>query len=355
MATSVLAIIFIILLFFACSLQRVAYHESAAELKRRARRGDIGAEQLYKLVAHGENLRLMLWTLIVISAALAFVFVGEILSFWPALILLLFLVWTCFAWLPNSRVSRLELAVIGWTAPALAWGLETFHKPLTALTNLLNRFRAASFHTGLYTTDDLLDLLAAQKRQPGSRINPNALEMAMHALEFSDKRVEDAMTPRRMIKTVSTHDEVTPKLVDELHKSGQTLFAVYEDRADNIVGVLKLDDVIDLQKSGRVSTYISRKVCYVHEDFELGRVLAAFHKTHQHLLVVVNKFEDFVGVITLADVIAEMVGEPIASDFDSYHDKKVVAEWQAAAEHVAREATGKEAEQEEEFTAEVIE
>lgn len=354
MTSAILAVIFILLLFFACSLQRVFYHESTLELKRRARRGEAGASQLYRLAAHGENLRLALWILIVISAALGFVFVGKVLAFWPALVLILIIVWLSFVWLPNSRVSRLELITIGWSAPALAWLLEILRGPLALAAKFTSRWRHASFHTGLYSADDLLDLLDAQKRSPDNRIDGKALEMAMNALMFEEKSVESVMTPRRLVKLVSAASEVTPKLIDELHKSGAGRFLVYDGKPDDIVGTLALADLIDLKKSGHVSSYCEHKVCYLHEDFSLRQVLAAFHKTHQHLFVVVNKFEDFVGVITLEDVLEQVVG-PVASDFEDYHDRHLVAEHQAAATHIAREAAGTEPEQEEELVAEVIE
>lgn len=349
MASAILAIIFVVLLFLFCSLQRVLYHQSARELKRRARRGDLGASQLYKLAAHGENLHLLLWILIIVSAALSCITLAKLLSFWPALILILLVLWLSFVWLPNSRVSQLELEVASWLASPLAWLAELLHGPIAALVKLVSRLRPAIFHTGVYEIDDLLDLLEAQKHQPDNRIDRESLDLAIGGLTFGRQIIEDHMMPRRSVKTVTAGDSVTPKLVDELHKSGQQQFPVVEGRPERIVGTLRLDDLIDLQKSGMVKNLMDTKVFYVHEDGSLAEVLDAFYKTRHHLFVVVNKFEDFVGVITIEDVIEQIIGRPILSDFDDY------ASAEAVATHIARRAAGSEPEQEEEIVAEVVE
>jgi CBS domain containing-hemolysin-like protein len=84
---------------------------------------------------------------------------------------------------------------------------------------------------------------------------------------------------------------------------------------------------------GRVSTLMRRPVVYVHEDFSLGQVLQAFLKTYNHLFIVVNEFEEFVGIITIEDVIDQIIGRPLADEFDNYTDLRAVAAASAKAEH----------------------
>lgn len=349
MSSAVLAILFIILLFLFCSLQRVLYHESASELKRRARRGDPGAKALYKLAAHGENLHLLLWILVIVSAAISCILLAKLFSFLPALVLILLVLWLSFVWLPNSRVSRLELVTVAWLAPSLAWLAAFLQRPLEALANITSRLRPVTFHTGAYEASDLLALLETQKHQPDNRVSQEALDIAINGMTFGEQIIGNHMTPRRAVKTVSATDPITPKLVDELHKSSQTAFPVVEGKPEQIVGSLKLDDLIDLKKSGLVRDIMEPKVFYVHEDHNLGQVLDAFYKTHHRLFIVVNKFEDFVGVITIESVLEQIIGQPILSEFSDYDRREVVAT------HIAREASGRELEPSEELVAEVVE
>ncbi len=78
---------------------------------------------------------------------------------------------------------------------------------------------------------------------------------------------------------------------------------------------------------------MSRKLTYVHEDFTLMRVLQAFLKTKRHLFLVVNSFEELVGIITIEDVLEQMIGRPIVDEFDKYDDLRAVAAAAAKKEH----------------------
>jgi len=84
---------------------------------------------------------------------------------------------------------------------------------------------------------------------------------------------------------------------------------------DNIVGTLFVKDVLKLaEQGGRVKDVIKRDVCYVHEDFSLGQVWQTFIKTKHNLFIVVNSFEEFVGIITIEDVIAQVIGRPLIDE-----------------------------------------
>ncbi|QQS69160.1 CBS domain-containing protein [Candidatus Saccharibacteria bacterium] len=79
-----------------------------------------------------------------------------------------------------------------------------------------------------------------------------------------------------------------------------------------------------------------RKVTYVHEDFTLYQTLQAFIKTKQHLFIVVNSFEEYVGIITIEDVLERVIGKLIVDEFDRYDDLRAVAAAAAKKDHAAR-------------------
>ena len=67
------------------------------------------------------------------------------------------------------------------------------------------------------------------------------------------------------------------------------------------------------------------RLCFVHEDFSLRQVLQAFTQTGQFMVVVINFFEEPLGVITLSHLLTQLVGERHIDDFDRYEDRQAVA------------------------------
>ena len=64
---------------------------------------------------------------------------------------------------------------------------------------------------------------------------------------------------------------------------------------------------------------------FINEDSNLRQALSAFLKTHHHLLIVVNSFEEMVGVLSLEDVLEQILGKQIVDEFDSYDNLRAVA------------------------------
>src|SRR6185437_14778852 len=163
-----------------------------------------------------------------------------------------------------------------------------------------------------------------------------------HALTFSEKSVYDCMVPRREVRTVSSEESISPVVIRELHDSGYSRFPVYGDKLDHFVGTLYLRDLIDLKASGNVKDVMEHAVYYVHEEYPLEQALHAFLKTKHHLFIVVNKFEEYVGIITIEDIIEQILGCKIVDEFDAYDDLRAVAADHARHEHKAHKQEGEE-------------
>jgi CBS domain containing-hemolysin-like protein len=91
----------------------------------------------------------------------------------------------------------------------------------------------------------------------------------------------------------------------------------------------------------KVSDIMSKDVRYIHEEESLDQALRAFLKTHHHLFVVVNNFEEFVGVLSIEDVLEEIIGKEIVDEFDAYDDLRAVAASIADKERAKRQKTVK--------------
>jgi CBS domain containing-hemolysin-like protein len=334
MISLILGVFFALVALSFLSLLKTYQHIPAREVKRMARSGDDTAKLLYKAIAYGASLSLVLWAIVGISAALSLLLFAQTLPFWAALVAAALVLWAGFAWIPSSDLSNFGVYMARKAAGPLAWLLERTNPLVSRVAAFIRNHRRIVIHTGLYEKSDLIELLALQKNQPDSRIPAGEVDMLTNALSFGDKLVSDVLIPKRVVDVVSAEESIGPVLTDELHKSGHSRFPVYEGKKDNIVGILFLRDLVMNKKSGTVRTVMKPHLTYVHEDFTLYQTLEAFIKTKHHLFLVVNKFEEFVGIITIEDVIEQIVGKVIVDEFDNYDDLRAVAAKAAQKEHV---------------------
>ena len=332
MISFIFGLVLLAILLVALSAQKTYNYVPIKELRRQARQGDDLAKVLYGAVSYGFSLRAFLWLVIALSAAGSFMLFQVALPGWLTFLVLVFVLLLAFVWLPSSHLSRWGARLVATITPPITKLLHFAHPAFERVAHLASRYRPLIVHTGLYEREDIVDLLKAQGHQADNRIQEADLRLAEHALTFGDKLVRDIMTPRRMVKAVKLSDSVGPILMEELHESGHSRFPVYGE-GENVVGILYLRDVIDTRKSGSVETHMHHEVYYVHEDHALRQVLHAFLKTKHQLFIVVNEFEEYVGLITIEDVLEQIVGQPIVDEFDQYDDLRAVAASQAAADH----------------------
>lgn len=339
----------LIVVFAALSLMSVGVlksyrHVSERELKRRAREGDELAAALYRAVAYGSSLNAVLWFMVVVSNALFFVWIAKDSPTWFAVVATSALIWFAFVWLPARDVTRLSTWVAIKLAPPLAWLLHYLHPVFSRIGEFIDRHKPISVHTGLYDREDLVNLIHDQKVQPGNRIDQVSLDIALHTLTFGDKLVRDVMVPRRVVKMVAADETVGPVLMSELHKSGFSRFPVYSGKKDNVVGMLFLRDLIKAKAGGSIEKTMKSDVMFVHEEQPLTDALQAILKTRNHQFIVVNGFEEYVGIITMEDVLEQVIGKAIIDEFDQYDDVRAVAARNARKEHTDHVAAQKKAE-----------
>jgi len=314
--------------FGAIILLKTYTHIPAKELKRRARSGDELAQLLFRAATYGDSLEILLWIIIGLGAAGFFVVLSRSLATWIAILGSAALLWLGFAWLPYTRVTVVGKVLAKWVTAPLAWLLLQTYPVLSRVARMTGKYRNLHLHSGVYEKEDLLELLDRQQSQIDNRLSEDELQIARNALTFGNKIIRDIMTPRKVAVMVSVTDAVGPILLDELHKSGHSRFPVYEGKQDRIVGTLYLHDLMDLNAgaTGQVRDFMHKQVYYLHDEEPLRDALQAFLKTRHHLFVVVNSFEDIVGLVTLEDVLEQIVGEPIVDEFDQYDDMRAVAQ-----------------------------
>jgi CBS domain containing-hemolysin-like protein len=278
--------------------------------------------------------------------------VGPLLA---VFILLVLAIAGSVALVPSAYLTRRSLWLAQRATPALSWMLERLQPVFSVIGRFVRKHRPVRVHTGLYEKSDLIELLEKQKVQDDNRIIPGEIELLQHALSFGDKLVANALVPKRVVKSVASSEPVGPILMADLHASGHSRFPVYDGKKDNVVGVLYLHDLVTAKQVGTVVDVMKTKMTYVHEDFTLYQTLQAFLKTKHHLFLVVNSFEEFVGIITIEDVLEQMIGKAIVDEFDQYDDLRAVAAAAARKEHSEHQKTKEEPKPEEGTTADATE
>jgi CBS domain containing-hemolysin-like protein len=316
------------------TVQYLVYHRiTPKEIKRRARRGDVIASRLYKSAAYG----LQLYVLLIITAGLfgcaSLLLLSHAIGDVQAVMLV--------AVLTGITMLIISTHGMGYTAimwisarmsPLFSWVLNGLQPVTVYALHLVKKLKLVSVHTGLYEKSDLLTLLERQKKQPDNRIEPNDMELLLHVLTFGERCVRDIVVPRRVVKQVAADDTIGPILMDELHVSGHSSYPVYDgNNPENIVGIVHVRDIIDAKHGEPVRDIMRHQLTYVHEDFTLHQALQAFLKTRQHLALVVDAFEEYMGIITVEDVLEQIIGKPITDEFDQYENLRAVAK--AAARH----------------------
>jgi putative hemolysin len=143
-------------------------------------------------------------------------------------------------------------------------------------------------------------------------------EMLYKVFDFADKEAADVMVPRPEVVVVAADmppEECLSKVLD----SPYTRFPVYRETPEHIVGVLHLRDLLNAMNDRGIAGVeieeILRPPYIVPETKDIAALLTEFRRTNQHMAVVVDEYGDMEGIVTLEDVIEEIVGE-IEDEFD---------------------------------------
>lgn len=143
----------------------------------------------------------------------------------------------------------------------------------------------------------------------GGEIDENESELIRSSIEFDDLYVSDILTPRVDVEAVDKYEKLI-EIEKVFKKSGYSRLPVYIGDIDNIVGVIHHRDFEDIRQRGLKSLRtIIKSVPMVSPDTKISKMLRIFQQKKTHLAVVVDEFGGTEGIVTLEDIIEELVGE----------------------------------------------
>jgi putative hemolysin len=323
MTSYITALILLAVAVAGVVIRKTYYSVPAHELKRQAERNEPGAREMYRVVAYGSSLRVFLWLLIALPSAVGTVLLARSVPLLVSLVAVLLLLWVSYSWLPASRVTPAARKLTITVTPAIAWLLNYLHPLFVRGADLAEKRYNRPQHTGLYERDDLIELIEQQQRQHDNRLAPEELEIARRALSFDDHEVGDIMTPRKEVLTVQGDATIGPIVIDELHQAGVD-FALVREREDGpFTGVLSVK-YLGLKSKGHIRDITDPRVYYLHENDTLGEALHAFFTTNAPLFVVMNSFEEYTGVITVENILKQLLGHIPGDGFEQYDEPSAV-------------------------------
>jgi putative hemolysin len=162
-----------------------------------------------------------------------------------------------------------------------------------------------------------LKMLLSRSTEEGE-LEQQEQEMLYKVFDFADKEVSAVMVPRPEVVALSV--ELPPEeALSAVIESPYTRYPVYRGTLDEIVGILHVRDLfsalVDRGIGGVQLEHLLRPAYIVPETKDLAALLAEFRKANQHMAIVVDEYGDLEGIVTLEDLLEEIVGE-IEDEFD---------------------------------------
>ena len=154
-------------------------------------------------------------------------------------------------------------------------------------------------------------------------VSEDTMTMLDGVFDVAAMRVRDSMIPRAQMVVVEV-DEKLDELLPTIIESGHSRFPVIGDSRDEVVGVLLAKDLLRFSLPGKKEAFdlksLIREPVFTPESKQLNILLTEFRANHNHMAIVVDEYGGVAGLVTIEDVLEEIVGE-----IDDEHDAEAVS------------------------------
>ena len=210
---------------------------------------------------------------------------------------------------PKSLAKEMPETVATAVAPVLSL-LMLVLTPLTWLFSqwkrLLNHFVHSS-ESDTITEGELMTMVSEAEND--GELTDRESELIRSAFEFDDVEVEEILTPR--VDVVAVADDISlEELAQTFAESGYSRLPVYHGTIDNIIGVVHEKDfyIARLKKATKIDDLVAPTL-YTTGSTQISQLLRTLREQHHHMAVVVDEYGGTEGIITLEDILEELVGE----------------------------------------------
>lgn len=202
---------------------------------------------------------------------------------------------------------------------------------LNALSNLTLKIIGlkSGDHSEIHTEEELRMILT--ESEEGGAIKPSEHELIQNVFEFDDRVVKHIYVPRTRVVALDIDEEVEI-IIDKVIEEGYSRLPVYKDSIDNIIGILHAKDLIRSIRTKKIMDInpLLRSAYYVPLSKQVNDLLRELQRQHIQMAIVTNEFGGTEGIVTMEDIIEELVGEIQ----DEYDEEKPSVEKKSETEYI---------------------
>lgn len=322
--------LFVALLVAAASAAAETALTSISHIRMRnlAEEGDVKAQRIRRILEHPDtflstilvvsNISVIIASTLatIIAVSVDFSFAEVISTVLLSIIVLIFCEITpkTAAVQNPERVARFLLRPLEFVSAILKYVVIA----LTGITNgLLRLFGVDARHRGPFMTEDELRLMVEVGKEEGV-LEEDEREMIHNVFDLGDTAAREVMVPRIDMVTVEA-DDALDDATQIITQGGFSRIPVYDDSINDIIGVLYAKDLLRVLASGQAPQKIRqlplRSAYFVPESKRLDDLLHEMQRQRVHMAVVVDEYGAVVGLVTIEDVVEEIIGD-IKDEYD---------------------------------------
>ncbi|MDA3836500.1 MAG: CNNM domain-containing protein [Nanoarchaeota archaeon] len=200
----------------------------------------------------------------------------------------------------SLRVSR-PIEILMKVLSPIIWFFEL-------ITKLVNKLSGNNPHAKL-SEDDLKSFLMLGRKE--GVLDKEEAEMMHNILDFKDIKVDDVMTHEDEVEMIDGNDKLSD-VIPFIVKSPFSRYPVYLRERDNVIGIIDVDDVLKAiheKNTKKKVKAIAKDVLFVPEPKDVDDLLSELDKRNEKVALVVNEYEDVIGLVSIEDILEEIVGD----------------------------------------------
>lgn len=218
---------------------------------------------------------------------------------------------------PKSLAIQRAESVTLWLAAPMRLLYYLFYPGIVVFNGTANRIlrfigvRPASEHEESHSEEELQMLVSASYKC--GHLDKSEWRLLQNVFEFEKRVAREVMVPRPEVVFLDKGYSLEENM-EIARKTGHTRFPLCEGDSDNVVGLVHIKDIFRLDTGASLED-VKRSIMMVPEGMPLDRLLKEFQQNHQHMALVVDEYGGTAGIITMENVLEELVGQ-IQDEFD---------------------------------------
>ncbi|MEQ8188682.1 MAG: hemolysin family protein [Candidatus Eremiobacterota bacterium] len=217
-----------------------------------------------------------------------------------------------------TQTALITILPMSWSISLFSWFIPVISGSGSIVLKLIGKDEAA--HRHIHSPEEI-DLLIAESRD-GGLLEPDEHKRLHQALQLSIRPAHQLMVPRLHINAIDVETSLD-EILEKVAQCPYTRLPVYRGTIDNIIGMINIKDlVMHYLKHGHIKSIdrLMRPALFIPDTVKADRLLSMLKEKKCHQAMIVDEFGGVAGLITLEDVLAELVGE-VGDEFKTQHVK----------------------------------